>query len=153
MRIKLLLLFLAFQLQSFSQTTYVWVGSNRADFGVASNWSPARTTALVTDILHFRNNVGGDTLLITNYGWGINSQSNAAQMWVESGKSIIFEGQTFPNQMYGALLALYGGDGPVLVVDSNAHFGLYTPEISFYTFNPRTFDINPTTISKTVILP
>jgi hypothetical protein len=151
MRIQLLLLFLAFQLQSFSQTTYVWVGANRADFGVASNWSPARTTALVTDILHFRNNVGGDTLLITNYGWGVNSQSNAAQMWVESGKSIIFEGQTFPNQMYGALLALYGGDGPVLVVDSNAHFGLYTPEISFYTFNPRTFDVNPTAKSEVLI--
>ncbi len=151
MRIKLLLLFLAFQLQSFAQTTYVWVGANRADFGTASNWSPARTTALATDILHFRNNVGGDTLLITNYGWGVNSQSNAAQMWVESGKSIIFEGQTFPNQMYGALLALYGGDGPVLVVDSNAHLGLYTPEISFYTFNPRTFDINPTTKSEVLI--
>lgn len=151
MRIKILLLFLVFQFHSFAQSTYVWVGANYADFGTATNWSPSRDTARVTDILHFRNNVGSDTLLITNYGWGVNSQSNAGQMWVESGKNIVFLGQTFPNQLYGSLLTLFGGDGPVLVVDSNAHFGLYTPEISFFTFNPRTIDINPSLLSDVLI--
>ena len=120
MKIKLLVLFLLLQFQGFSQITYTWVGANYADFGTASNWSPNRDTSRVTDILHFRENIGGDTLLITNYGWGVNSQSNAGQMWVESGKRIVFLGQTFPNQLYGSLLSLYGGDGPVLQVDSNA---------------------------------
>lgn len=151
MKIKLLVLFLLLQFQGFSQITYTWVGANYADFGTASNWSPNRDTSRVTDILHFRENIGGDTLLITNYGWGVNSQSNAGQMWVESGKRIVFLGQTFPNQLYGSLLSLYGGDGPVLQVDSNAHFGLYTPEISFATFNPRTLDINPTNKSEVII--
>ncbi|MFY8021234.1 MAG: hypothetical protein ACOVP1_08560, partial [Bacteroidia bacterium] len=151
MRIKLLLLFLLLQFQSFAQSTYTWIGANYADFGTATNWSPSRDTARVTDILHFRQNIGADTLLISNYGWGVNSQSNAGQMWVESGKNIVFVGQTFPNQLYGSLLSLYGGMGPVLQVDSNAHFGLFTPEISFATFNPRTIDINPTNKSEVII--
>jgi hypothetical protein len=48
---------------AFSQTTYFWNQTGTGDWAVASNWTPARTTAAANDILNFN---GGGTITVTN---------------------------------------------------------------------------------------
>ena len=46
-----------------AQTTYTWIGLDQADFQVAANWNPVRTTPATNDVLTFND---GTTKTITN---------------------------------------------------------------------------------------
>ncbi len=59
---KILLIIFLLTFNSYSQTTYTWIGANNASWATASNWSPTRTTPNTTDILQFNS---GTTRTIT----------------------------------------------------------------------------------------
>jgi len=52
-----------FNIGTATATTYTWNQTGSADWQVASNWTPTRTTPLATDILDFTN---GATTTVTN---------------------------------------------------------------------------------------
>jgi hypothetical protein len=66
--------------------TYTWNGSISSDFTVAGNWTPARTSTVINDILQFND---GSTVTVTNV-----PTQTIAQLSVSGGTKVTFQTAT-----------------------------------------------------------
>lgn len=91
-------------------STYTWQGADMADWTVASNWNPVRTTTVVNDILQFND---GTTKTVTNVPTQTIGQltiSNATSVNLQSGGPVT--------------LALSGAPGTDLSVSAGSALNL-----------------------------
>ena len=86
-------------------TTYTWTGTTSFDWQVSTNWSPARTTPAINDILKFDN---GSTSAITNV-----PTQTIAQLLVSGGSKITLQAGA------AAVLTLAGTTGDDLTVSGS----------------------------------
>ncbi|MBI5168566.1 MAG: hypothetical protein HZA61_03665 [Candidatus Eisenbacteria bacterium] len=82
---------------TFSQNTYVWnATSGTAAFGMAANWTPARTTPTATDVLVFSNGGSSTATGLTTQSIGklVVSGNTAIALQTTSGATLTIAGVT-----------------------------------------------------------
>lgn len=98
---------------SLPKTTYTWIGVDNADWTVASNWNPTRTSPNLFDVLQFND---GTTKTITN----VISQ-NISQLKVTGNTTVTLQSAA------NAILAINGDTGDDFIVESGSTLNIQQP--------------------------
>ena len=124
MRLCSAFLFVALLTMSASaQTTYTWNQTGTADFGTASNWTPARTTPATNDVLIFDGGTTPSTVVtgvITQTVGELIIQNNANVTLVASSAATVTVSSTF-----GAAFQI--GPGSSLIDSTNSAITITLP--------------------------